>query len=87
MLPPFTGEAVKVTGYPLHDVAVTGVMLTEGAAAEVILMVTLLLVADDVVVHAALLVRTTDTTSLSAKVEVVKFTAVCPLIELPFNSH
>ena len=71
-MPPLTGDAVKVTGEPVHDVTVVVVMLTAGAAAEVIVTVTVLLVALGVEAHDALLVITTETTSLLFSVDEVK---------------
>jgi hypothetical protein len=75
-LPPLTGEAVKVTGEPVQEVTLVGVMVTAGATAVVIVTVTALLVAVGVVAQLALLVITTETTSLLLSVVVVNVAAV-----------
>ena len=86
-MPPLTGDAVKVTGEPVQDVTVVGVMLTDGAAPEVIVTVTVLLVALGVEAHDALLVITTETTSLLLSVDEVNVDPVWPEAATPFTNH
>jgi hypothetical protein len=81
------GTAVKVTSVPLQADMFAGVILTEETTEGLIVTLTILLVAVWVVAQDALLVKTTDTASLFAKVVEVKVALVCPFTATPFMNH
>jgi hypothetical protein len=76
VLPPLTGEAVKVTGEPTQAETLAGVIVTEGVTIGLMLTFTLLLLATVEVAQSSLLVSITDTMSPLLKVEVVNVAVV-----------
>jgi hypothetical protein len=88
VVPPFIGEAVKVTLFPVQIVPDGEAEIeTLAVTLELTVIVIGALVAVDEVVHAALLVIITLTWSLFTSVVVVNVEAVCPATGVPFICH
>lgn len=84
--PPLVGVAVKVTEVPAQIFVEEAEILTVGVALGVTVMVMLFDVAEVGEAQLALLLRTTLTTSLFAKVAVVNEAALVPAFT-PFTFH
>ena len=78
--------AVNVTEPPLHIEVVLDVMVTDGVT-DVAVIVIGLLVAVVGLAQGSLLVIITDTTFPLARVDVIKFEAVCPATFAPLIIH